>query len=67
MSDAIDRYQLVASGFDQRVKAVRPDQWDAPVTVRRLDGTDVVAHVVNNHQSMAAAGERYRGQPDGSG
>ncbi len=55
MSDAIDRYQLVASGFDQRVKAVRPDQWDAPSPCDAWTARDVVAHVVNNYQSMAAS------------
>ena len=55
MSDAIDRYQLVATGFDQRVRAVQPEQWDAPSPCQGWAARDVVAHVVRNHQSMAAA------------
>jgi uncharacterized protein (TIGR03086 family) len=55
VSDSIDRYQLVAGGFDQRVKAVRPDQWDAPSPCEGWTARDVVAHVVRNHQSMAAS------------
>ncbi len=55
MSEAIDRYQLVASGFDQRVKAVKPDQWDAQSPCEQWKARDVVAHVVRNHRSMAAA------------
>ena len=55
MSDAIDRYQLVASGFDRRVKAVQPEQWDAPSPCEGWTARDVVAHVVNNYQSMVAA------------
>lgn len=67
MSDAIDRYQLVATGFDERVKAVRPDQWDAPSPCEGWTARDVVAHVVRNHQSMAAAatgGEAAESAPD---
>ena len=55
MSDAIDRYQLAASGFDRRVKAVQPEQWDAPSPCEGWTARDVVAHVVNNYRSMAAA------------
>jgi uncharacterized protein (TIGR03086 family) len=55
MSEAIDRYQLVASGFDQRVKAVKPDQWDAQSPCTEWTARDVVAHVVGNHRGMAAA------------
>jgi uncharacterized protein (TIGR03086 family) len=55
MSDAIDRYRLVASGFDQRVRAVQPDQWDAQSPCEDWKARDVVAHVVRNYQSMAAS------------
>src|ERR1700692_4698420 len=55
MSEADDRYQLVAAGFDQRVKAVPADKWDAPTPCQEWTARDVVAHVVRNHRSMAAA------------
>jgi uncharacterized protein (TIGR03086 family) len=55
MSEAIDRYELVAAGFDQRVKAVPADKWDAQSPCEEWTARDVVAHVVRNHRSMAAA------------
>ncbi len=55
MSDAIDRYELVAAGFDRRVKAVPADKWDAQSPCEGWVARDVVTHVVRNHRSMAAA------------
>src|SRR5579859_5316124 len=55
MSDSVDRYELVAAGFDQRVKAVPADKWDAPAPCEGWTARDVVAHVVGGHRSMAAA------------
>jgi uncharacterized protein (TIGR03086 family) len=54
MSESIDRYELVAAGFDQRVKAVPADKWDAQSPCEGWTARDVVAHVVRNHRSMAA-------------
>src|SRR5580704_10423162 len=55
MSEAIDRYQNVATGFDRRVRAVPADKWDAPTPCEGWTARDVVAHVVGSHRSMAAA------------
>ena len=55
MSEAIDRYELVAAGFDQRVKAVPADKWDAPSPCEDWTARDVVAHVVRNHRFLAAS------------
>jgi uncharacterized protein (TIGR03086 family) len=55
MSEAIDRYDVVATGFDRRVKAVPADKWDAKAPCEGWTARDVVAHVVRNHRSMAAA------------
>ncbi len=55
MSEAIDRYQSVAAGFDKRVQAVPDQKWSAPSPCEDWTARDVVAHVVRNHRSMAAA------------
>lgn len=55
MSEAIDRYEQVAAGFDRRVRAVPAEKWDAPTPCEGWIARDVVAHVARNHQSMAAA------------
>jgi uncharacterized protein (TIGR03086 family) len=55
MSEAIARYELVAAGFDQRIRAIPADQWDAQSPCEGWTARDVVAHVVRNHRSMAAA------------
>jgi uncharacterized protein (TIGR03086 family) len=55
MSEALDRYELVAAGFDRVVKAVPADGWLAQSPCEDWTARDVVAHVVRNHRSMAAA------------
>jgi uncharacterized protein (TIGR03086 family) len=55
VSEAIDRYQLVATGFDRRVRAAPADKWNAPSPCEGWTARDVVAHVVRNHRSIAAA------------
>ncbi len=55
MSEATDRYERVAAGFDQRVRAVPAGKWDAQSPCDEWKARDVVAHVVRNHRSMAAA------------
>ncbi len=55
MSEAIDRYELVAAGFDRRVRAVPTDRWGAPSPCEGWSTRDVVAHVVGNHRSMVAS------------
>jgi uncharacterized protein (TIGR03086 family) len=55
MSDSIDRYELVADGFDRRVRATPSEKWGVPSPCEAWTARDVVAHVVRNHRSMAAA------------
>jgi uncharacterized protein (TIGR03086 family) len=55
MSADIDRYELVASGFDRRVKAAPAGSWATPSVCEGWTAADIVAHVVGNHRSMAAA------------
>jgi uncharacterized protein (TIGR03086 family) len=55
MSEAIDRYQMVAGGFERVVKEVSTDGWLAQSPCEDWTARDVVAHVVRNHRSMAAA------------
>jgi uncharacterized protein (TIGR03086 family) len=55
LSEALDRYQMVSAGFDRVVKEVPADRWSAPSPCEGWTARDVVAHVVRNHRSMAAA------------
>jgi uncharacterized protein (TIGR03086 family) len=67
MSEATERYERVAAGFDQRVRAVPAGGWDAQSPCTEWKARDVVAHVVRNHRSMAAAatgGEAQDMTPD---
>jgi uncharacterized protein (TIGR03086 family) len=54
MSEATDRFELVAAGFDQRVRGVPGGQWDAQSPCDEWKARDVVAHVVGNYRSTAA-------------
>jgi uncharacterized protein (TIGR03086 family) len=54
MAQVQDGYRLVASGFDQAVAAVGPDQWGAPSPCDQWTARDIVAHVVDGHRSVIA-------------
>jgi uncharacterized protein (TIGR03086 family) len=54
MSEETDRFELVAAGFDQRVRAVPAGQWDAQSPCEEWKARDVVAHVVGNYRSMGS-------------
>jgi uncharacterized protein (TIGR03086 family) len=54
VSQETDRFELVAAGFDQRVRAVPAEKWDAQSPCEEWKARDVVAHVVGNYRSMAA-------------
>ena len=54
MSEDTDRFELVAAGFDQRVRAVSAGKWDSQSPCEEWKARDVVAHVVGNYRSMAA-------------
>jgi len=55
MSEAIDRYTMVAAAFDRVVREVPADGWSAQSPCEGWTARDVAAHVVRNHRSMAAA------------
>ena len=54
MSETKERYALVGGGFDARVQAVGPDNWDADAPCEGWKARDVVSHVVNNHRRLLA-------------
>ncbi|MGH9090827.1 MAG: TIGR03086 family metal-binding protein [Acidimicrobiales bacterium] len=54
MSDIQQQYRTVAGGFDAVVRAVAPEQWDAPSPCEEWTARDVVAHVVSGHRGVVA-------------
>jgi uncharacterized protein (TIGR03086 family) len=54
MTDTQDTYQRAAQGFDEAVRAVRADQWDAPSPCDQWCARDIVAHVVEGHRGVVA-------------
>jgi uncharacterized protein (TIGR03086 family) len=54
MSEMTDRFELVAAGFDQRVRAVPPEKWNAQSPCEEWKARDVVAHIVRNYRSIEA-------------
>jgi uncharacterized protein (TIGR03086 family) len=65
VSQETDRFELVAAGFDQRVRAVPAGQWDAQSPCADWKANDVVAHVVGNYRSMAAEATGVESTPMG--
>jgi uncharacterized protein (TIGR03086 family) len=54
VSEETDRFELVAAGFDKRVRAVPAGKWEAQSPCEEWKARDVVAHVVGNYRSAAA-------------
>jgi uncharacterized protein (TIGR03086 family) len=54
VSEETDRFELVAAGFDRRVRAVPAGKWDAQSPCEEWKAREVVVHVVSNYRSMAA-------------
>jgi uncharacterized protein (TIGR03086 family) len=54
MSEMTDRFEMVAAGFDQTVRAVPGDRWGAQSPCENWTARDVVGHVVRNYRTMAA-------------
>jgi len=54
MSDTQDRYRLIGSGFDARVRAATPANWEDQSPCEEWTARDVVAHVTNNHRRLIA-------------
>ena len=54
MSEAIDRWELVASRFDAMVGTVGADRWDAPSNCPGWAARDIVGHVVGNYRGTVA-------------
>lgn len=55
MSDVQHRYEVVATAFDAKVRAVTPDQWEAPTPCEEWTARDLVTHVVENHRGVIAS------------
>jgi uncharacterized protein (TIGR03086 family) len=54
VSEDTDRFELVATGFDQRVRAVPAEKWGAQSPCDDWKARDIVGHVAGNYRSMAA-------------
>jgi uncharacterized protein (TIGR03086 family) len=54
VSEETDRFELVAAGFDRRVRAVPAEKWDAQSPCEEWKAREIVVHVVGNYRSMAA-------------
>jgi len=52
MTQVQDRYRVVSSGFDAAVRAVGPDRWEAQSPCEEWTARDIMAHVVQGHQSV---------------
>jgi uncharacterized protein (TIGR03086 family) len=66
MSEATDRFELVAAGFDQRVQGVQDGTWDDQSPCQEWKARDVVAHVVGNYRSIAAEATGGDSRPMGA-
>ncbi len=54
MTQIQDDYRIVSTGFDDVVRAVGPDQWEARSPCEQWTAHDIVAHVVEGHRSVVA-------------
>ena len=52
MSAIADRYRRHAEAFEQKVAAVRPDQWSNQSPCEAWDARDVVEHIISMHDAM---------------
>jgi uncharacterized protein (TIGR03086 family) len=66
VSEETDRFELVAAGFDRRVRAVPTGTWDAQSPCEDWKARDVVAHIVGNYRSMAAQATGGESEPMGA-
>lgn len=48
----IERYRKHADAFEQKIRAVAPDQWSNPSPCAKWDAGDVVDHIVSMHHVM---------------
>jgi uncharacterized protein (TIGR03086 family) len=55
MSEVHESYGIVSSGFDARVRAVTPGQWEAETPCQGWTARDLLTHVVQNHRGMIAS------------
>ncbi len=53
--EVIDRLNHLTAEFDARVQAAPADSWGNPAPCEGWTATDVVAHIANNMNGMAAA------------
>ena len=55
MSDVHESYGIVSRGFDARVRAVTPSQWEAETPCQGWTARDLLTHVVQNHRGVIAS------------
>lgn len=67
MTDVHERYMSVSRGFDARVRAVSPGQWEAPTPCEGWTAHDLMAHVVENHRGVIASVRGGESTPLGAG
>jgi uncharacterized protein (TIGR03086 family) len=63
MTDVHESYGIVSSGFDARVRAVTPDQWEAETPCQGWTARDLLTHVVQNHRGVIASVRGGDSQP----
>jgi uncharacterized protein (TIGR03086 family) len=61
MTEIADRYRAHADAFEDKVSAVRPDQWSNPSPCAKWSAQDVVDHIVSMHGYMLSPLGRRRG------
>lgn len=54
MTEAAERYAIVAAGFTERVQGVVPDRWDDVSPCPEWTARDVATHVVRTHRAVLA-------------
>ncbi|MEV0824444.1 TIGR03086 family metal-binding protein [Nonomuraea rubra] len=52
MNEIADRYRRRAAAFEDKIAAVRPEQWPNPSPCARWSARDVVRHIVDMHDVM---------------
>jgi uncharacterized protein (TIGR03086 family) len=68
MTEAEKRYQVIADGFADRVKAVADDQWSAISPCTDWTAAGVVAHVIDTHYRILTRvneGDPVEADPEG--
>jgi uncharacterized protein (TIGR03086 family) len=63
VSQAQERYRLIAGAFDARVQATPPDSWNDQSPCTEWRARDVVSHLVDNHRRLIAEVAGVQSEP----